>query len=167
MAYHLNAYNALALYNLVQSGAPASLSLLDRRTFFEKRKLLVGGQPMTLKEYKDDVIRNLGDARVHFAITSLLGHEPGLGKLPYRAQVLDQQLDRAARAFFADERHLRVDDAGRRIVLSPLLKACEKDFLRDAPSLAAYAAEFRDAPLPASYSVEFAGDDWTVGWRRR
>ena len=167
VAYHLNAYNALSLYNLLQSGAPASLSLLDRRKFFEKRKLLVGGQPLTLQQYKDDVIRGLGDARALFAVTSLMGHEPGLQRAPYRAQVLDQQLDRAARAFFADPRHLRVDDAGRRIVLSPLLKAYQQDFLRDAASLPAYAAGFRDAGLPEAYSVEFAAEDWNVGWRRR
>src|SRR5690349_21816564 len=47
VAFHLNAYNALVLYNLLQAGLPASLSGTDRKRLFERRKLLVGGQPLS------------------------------------------------------------------------------------------------------------------------
>ena len=162
VAYHVNAYNALALYNLIQSGVPESLSLMDRKRFFERRKLFVGGQLMSLQEYRENVIRNLGEPRMHFALTSLLGSDPRLAKESYRAATLDQQLDRAARSFFAEERNLKVDHASRTIRLSPILSTYAQDFLKVAPSLTAYANRFLDAPLPADYVVEFADFDWTV-----
>ena len=108
VAFHLNAYNALALYNLLQAGLPASPSLLDRKRLFGTRKLLVGGQPLTLDEYRAQ-IRALGEPRVIFAITSHFGHEPRLAREPYRAAVLDAQLDRAARAYSAEERAAESD----------------------------------------------------------
>lgn len=161
VAFHLNAYNALALYNLLQAGVPGSLSVFERLRLFEKRKLLVGGQPLTLQEYRAQ-IRALGEPRVHFAITSQFAHEPRLAREPYRAQGLDAQLDRAARTFFADERHLRVDAARRTLVLSPVLEGAAPDLLLSAPSLAAYAGRYLGKPLPPDYAVEFTAPDWTL-----
>ncbi len=162
IAYHLNAWNALAMYNLLHAGIPQSLGMADRRQFFEKRQLFVGGEPVSLQAYRDEVIRNLGDPRVHFALSSVLAGDPKLSREPFRAGVLDQQLDRAARAFFAEERNLRVDHRRHRITLSPILETYSADFLRAAPSLTAYASAFRDTPLPEGYEVEFADFDWTV-----
>lgn len=107
VAFHVNAYNALALYNLLQAGVPGSLSRSERKRLFETRKLLVGGQPLSLDQYRAQ-IRDLGEPRVDSAITSQFAHEPRLSREPYRAATLDAQLDRAARAFVADQR-LRKD----------------------------------------------------------
>lgn len=161
IAFHLNAYNALALYNLLNAGVPGSLGMMERRRLLETRKLLVGGQPLTLSEYREQ-IRALGEPRVHFALTRVLAGDPRLSRDPYRAAVLDPQLDRAARTFFAEPRNLRVDGERRRIELSPLLRDYEADFLKQAPSLRAYADAFTDTPLPAGYDIEFADFDWTV-----
>lgn len=158
VAYHVNAYNALVLYNLLTSGVPESL---DRREFFERRRLFVGNQPVTLREYRER-IRQLGDPRLHFALTDHLGTDPALAREPYRAGTLDAQLNRAARAFLADPRHVRVDDAERTVTLAPLLQRYEADFRVAAPSLTAYVNPLRDRPVPAGYAVEFMDTDWTV-----
>lgn len=163
IAFHLNAYNALAIYNLLAAGVPGSLGVMERRQLLEKRKLLVGGQPLTLSEYREQ-IRALGEPRVHFALTRVLAGDPRLARDPYRAAVLDSQLDRAARAFFAEPRNLRVDGERRRIELSPLLRDYAPDFLRGARSLTEYADAFTDTPLPQGYAIEFADFSWDV-WR--
>jgi hypothetical protein len=103
IAFHLNAYNALSLYSLLQAGVPGSLSRAERKRLFETRKLLVGGQPLSLDQYREQ-IRGLGEPRAEFAITSHFAHEPRLSREPYRAAALEAQLDRAAAAFRADER---------------------------------------------------------------
>ena len=163
VAFHINAHNALAIYLLLQTGVPKSLGALERGQLLEKRKMLVGGQPLTLADYREQ-ISALAEPRVHFALSRVLAGDPRLSRDPYRAQVLDQQLDRAARAFFAEPRNLRVDAGRRRIALSPLLRDHQAEFLRVAPSLPAYANAFTDTPLPPGYEVEFADFDWSV-WR--
>jgi hypothetical protein len=162
LAYHVNAYNALTLYNYLLSGLPRSFSLLERRKFFQTRKLFVGGRPLSLDEYRDQVIRPLGDPRLLLAITRQLRTDPVLAREPYRAATLESQLDRAARAFFADQRNVRVDATGRVVVLAPVLEDYAADILARAPSLVAYANRVRDAPVPADYAVGFADTDWTV-----
>jgi hypothetical protein len=161
-AYHLNAYNALAMYNMTDFGAPPALSAVDRLKFFKNRKLFVAGRPMSLDEYREQIVRGVGDPRVHFALNDMVAGGPRLPREPFRGATLDQQLDREARRFLAEERNLRVDDGRRRIVLSALLREHQKDFLRVSPSLADFIGRFRDAPLPAGYEVEFADFDWAV-----
>ena len=161
-AYHLNAYNALAMYNMIDFGVPQSLSLIDRREFFENRKLFVGGKPMSLGDYRDYIVGGINDPRVHFALNSMVAGDPRLPREPFRGAALDQQLDREARRFFGEARNLRVDHARKRIVMAGLVREHQEDFLRVAPSLAAYAGNFRDAPLPEGYDVEFTDFDWSV-----
>ncbi len=161
VAFHVNAYNALVLYNLLQAGVPPSLSLLERKRMFENRKLLVGGQPLSLTDYREQ-IRALGEPRVHFAITRQVRSDPLLAREPYRAAILDAQLDRAARVFFGDASNVRVDKVRRRVTLSPILTDYAPDFLQAAPSLAAYAGRYLDSPLSAEYAVEFADHDWDL-----
>jgi hypothetical protein len=110
IAYHLNAYNALVLYNLLQAGLPAKLTHGERERLYRTRKLLVGGQPLTLDAYRAQVL-GLGDARLKFAITRHVMSDPPLAREPYRAGALEAQLARAERAFFADERKLEVEPA--------------------------------------------------------
>ena len=162
IAFHINAHNALAIYNLLTAGVPGELGMTERKRLFQFRKLLVGGQPMSLDEYRENVIRPLGEPRLHFAVTRIVAGDPTLAREPYRAATLDQQLDRAARAFLGDTRNLKVDAQRRRITLSPLMQAYAADFLQRASSLVAYADAFVDTPLPPGYEVEFGPFDWSV-----
>ena len=161
-AYHLNAYNALAMYNMLDFGAPASLSLVDRREFLQNRKMFVAGRPLSLSEYREQIVLGINDARVHFALNNMLAGDPRLSRDPFRGATLEQQLDREARRFFGEERNLRVDAGRRRIVMSALVHEHQGDFLRAWPSLMAMAVSFRDAPLPEGYEIEFGEFDWSV-----
>lgn len=162
VAHHLNAYNALAIYNLLDMGAPESLSLLARRAYLDKRKQFIGGQPLSLVEYRERIVRGAGDPRVLFALDSVLGGDPRMPREPFRAATLEAQLDRAARGFFADPRNLAVDARHHTIRFAALMNLHEAEFLRVAPSLPDYASRFLDAPLPRDYAVEFTAFDWTV-----
>ena len=58
LAYYINAYNALAMYNVVDAGIPHSFASWWRRfTFFYARRLQLGGQAISLYHLENDVIR--------------------------------------------------------------------------------------------------------------
>ena len=162
LAFHLNAYNALAMHNVIESGNPTTLAGLKKVDFFYLRKVRVGGQAISLYDYENRVIRALGDARVHFALNCMSVGCPRLPREPFLPESLDTQLDREARRFFNDSRNVDVDDARAAIRLSEILAFYPEDFLARAPSLAAYVNRFRDAPVPAHYRIEFIPYDWTV-----
>lgn len=164
LAYHLNAYNALAMYNVLDSGVPATLAGAHKLGFFVLRRLQVGGTSMSLYAYENDVIRLLGEPRVHFALNCMSVGCPRLPREPFRADQLDGQLDRETRYFFGEPRNVRVDRAMRTLYLSEILDFYSKDFLAQAATLEAYVNRYRAGAerVPEDYTVYFIPYDWTI-----
>ena len=164
LAFHVNAYNALAMYAVLRAGIPERLDPLDRLDLFRLTHVVVGGRELSLRAYKDEVIRPLGDERVHFALNDMAVSSPRLPREPFTAAGLDEELDRAAREFFADPRNVRPDPARRVVRLSGLLDRHRASFPAGAPGLIAYANRHRPrgAALPPDWAVEFLPFDWTL-----
>ncbi len=162
LAYHLNAYNALAMHQVLVFDIPKKLSLLRRLSFFRLTPVRVGGKPISLEDYENTVIRKLGDPRVHAALNCMSESCPRLPRVPFAPGTLQAQLDHAARAFFSDPRNVRVDAAKRSVTLSEILKFFPEDFTAVAPSLIAYVNRFRQQAIPENYQVRFTPYDWTI-----
>jgi hypothetical protein len=159
-AYHLNAYNALAMYAVVQEGIPNALKGYTFARFFLLNTVNVGGQSQSLYAYENKIIRKLGDPRVHFALNCMSVGCPSLPQQPFSADTLDAQLDKEARAFFAAPKHLRVE--GNTVYVSEILKFFTQDFLDVAPSLPAYINRYAPSPVPLDAKVQFIPYDWSI-----
>lgn len=162
LAYHINAYNALAMWNILKAGRPDKLGLWRRFSFFLRDRIKVGGEQMSLYAYENDVIRALGEPRVHFGLNCMARGCPHLPREPFRPDVLEAQLDREARQFFAEERNLRVNHGERKVYVSQILEWFEEDFLIAAPSLTAYINRYAPHPVPEGYALAFIPYDWRV-----
>jgi hypothetical protein len=162
LAYHLNAYNALAMQHVLDSGSPQTLAGFRKLGFFVIDKVTVGGQRLSLSDYENKVIRALGDARLHFGLNCMSVGCPSLPREPFLPATVDAQLDREARLFFDDPRHAWQDDTARVLWLSEILKFYTADFLAEAPSLAAYVNRYRTRPVALDYEVRFIDYDWTI-----
>lgn len=167
LAYHLNAYNALAMHAILDDGIPATLAGLTKVRFFYFKRVQVAGRSISLYAYENDVIRALKEPRVHFALNCMSVGCPRLPREPFDGRRLDAQLDREARFFFNEPRNLRVDDAARTLQVSEILSFYTADFLAAAPTLAAYINRYRSASVPADYAVQFIAYDWTVNRQPR
>lgn len=166
LAYHLNAYNALAMHAILDDGVPESLAGLKKLSFFVFKHVTVGGQSLSLRAYENDVIRPLGEPRVHFALNCMAVGCPRLPRQPFSAEQLEAQLEQETRYFFSEARNVRVDETARTVYLSEILDFYSKDFLSSAESLPAYVNRYRITPVPEGYSVKFIPYDWTVNRRR-
>ncbi len=162
LAFLINSYNALAMHHVLAFGIPTRLTLLGRARFFKFSNETVGGQRISLYDYENDVIRPIGDARVHFALNCMSVSCPRLQRQPFTAASLDAELDAAARSFFAEPRNVTVDDARRVLNLSAIMDFYTADFLRHAPSLAVYVNRYRATPVPPDDTVRFFDYDWTI-----
>lgn len=162
LAYHLNAYNALAMYAVIESGIPESNAGFGKVRFFFLRRVRVGGERMSLHAYENDIIRALGEPRIHFTLNCMSVGCPRLPREPFEAAKLEQQLEREAKLFFNEERNLLVDEATKTVWLSEILDFYPSDFLAVAPSLIAYANRYRPTPIPADYAVKFIPYDWAI-----
>lgn len=162
LAHLINSYNALAMYNVVASGIPPTHAGLAKVEFFVLRKLAVGGEPISLYDYENRIIRPLGEPRVHFALNCMAVSCPRLPRAPFSAGRLGEDLERETRLFLAEPRNLRVDAAKRTVHLSEIFAFYPEDFLREAPSLLAWVNRYLAEPIPENYRVQLIPYDWTV-----
>jgi Protein of unknown function, DUF547 len=167
LAHMINAYNALSMANVIDSGLPESHAGFAKLRFFVLRKQVIGGQTLSLYAFENDVIRPftraIGEPRVHFALNCSARACPALPRQPFRAATLDAELTRETVAFFARPENLRVDAAAREIWLSELLNFYPEDFVpAHGASLTDYVNRTLGLSLPLDYAVRFTPYDWTV-----
>jgi len=167
LAFYINSYNALAMYGVVDAGVPESLGGVMKFRFFYLRTFTVGGKSISLYNLENDIIRPLGEERVHFALDCMVVSCPRLPRMAFSADALDRQLDAAARGFIAEPRNVRVDPGKREVWLSAIFDFYTNDFLAHGPSLTNYVNNYRAEQIPSDFKVRFLDYDWTVNDRGR
>jgi Protein of unknown function, DUF547 len=168
LAHMINAYNALSMAGVIDSGLPAShAGFFAKLRFFVLRKQVIGGEALSLYAFENDVIRPftraIGEPRVHFALNCSARACPALPRQPFHAATLDAELARETLAFFARPENLRIDVAAREVWLSELLDFYREDFVpAHGASLIDYVNRTLGLSLPLDYTVRFTPYDWTV-----
>ena len=161
LAYYINAYNALAMYQVVTTPhRPA-----QRVRFFLLTAVVLDGRRTSLYRLENAVIRPPGEARVHFALNCMVRGCPRLPREPFDPARLDAQLEREAQRFFNESRNVQVDPPLRVVRVNSILRFYREDFEAQAPSLVAYANRYREEPIPEEYSVRFIPYDWILHQR--
>ena len=102
------------------------------------------------------------DPRVHFALNCMVKGCPRLPREPFEASRLDAQLDAAARLFFSEARNVELRPEKKVVRFSEILRFYPKDFLARAPTLIAYANQYRVEKIPTDWKVEFIPYDWKL-----
>ena len=160
------------MFNVLESGIPATHAGFNKVIFFVLRKLEIGGERMSLRAFENEVIRpyarSRNEPRIHFALNCSALSCPALPRTPFTAAELDVQLERETRAFFAKPENFRVELDSSTVWLSELLDFYPEDFVpRPAASLLDYANRYAAHPSPPGLKVRFTPYDWTVANSRR
>lgn len=165
LAELLNQYNALAMYGVVKTGEREGFTTFFKRLgFFKLTEFRMGGREISLYDLENDVVRPMGDPRVHTALNCMSTGCPRLPQKPYTAAGLDRELDAGAREFFNKTKYVQVDASRRVARLSEILKFFTGDFVnsKQATSLIAYVNRYRRDKIPEDYAVEFIPYDWAL-----
>jgi hypothetical protein len=145
IAFWINAYNAFTLQAIVDHYPIQGswLSLLPRNSIrqidgvWTRLRWRAAGRDTTLDEIEHQTLRKvLVEPRIHFAVNCASKSCPPLRHEPYRAAVLDAQLDDAARRYLAGPYGLQV--SGTTLRVSSIFKWYGEDFV----------AGYRDAGPP-------------------
>lgn len=163
LAYYLNSYNALSMYNVILRDIPKDNgSFFKRFGFFYLTKFSIGGEYQSLYAYENDVIRKLDDPRVHVALNCMAMSCPRLPQVPFEPKTLQTQLNAQAIEFYNEERNVQVDKVNKTVRFSEILSFFTEDFLKKSPSLVAYVNQYRKEKIPEDYRVDFIPYDWTI-----
>jgi hypothetical protein len=167
-AFYINAYNAMAI-GIVLDRYPVK-SIRDVDGAFQKLRRKIAGQELSLDDIENR-LRELEDARIHFAIVCVSESCPPLAGKAYRAQTVSATLERQGRAFVNDPDRNRIERAKGSIVLSRIFDWNRKEFERDAGSVAKFVARYVDDRETASWLAstsqppQFLDYDWSLNQR--
>ena len=135
LAYWINAYNAVTIKGILREYPTTSIRNHTPKLWgyhiWKNLKLQAGGKPINLNDIEHEVLRKMGDPRVHFAIVCASIGCPRLLNEAYTPEKLEEQLDHNARHFFAQSQNFRIDTPANTVHLSAILKWFATDFGSD------------------------------------
>jgi hypothetical protein len=131
LSFWINAYNVFAI-DLVARNLPIE-SIRDIGSFlrpvWKHEAGRIQGRAYTLDEIEHQILRPLGEPRIHAAIVCASVSCPSLARTPYRASELDAQLDAALAAWLANPRKgSRLDPSAGVLRLSSIFDWFAEDF---------------------------------------
>ncbi|WP_404309473.1 DUF547 domain-containing protein [Neorhodopirellula lusitana] len=105
LAFWINAYNALTVHGILREYPTTSIRNHTARVFgyniWDDLLLTVGGKSYSLNQMEHEVLRKMGEPRIHFAIVCASRSCPRLLAEAYTAEKLDAQLTANSKVFFA------------------------------------------------------------------
>ena len=157
-AFYLNAYNAWILHEALAKYPTASVK--DALfTFFIAKKITVAGQQTSFKALEDNVIRKLGEPRVHFALNCASRSCPPLNREAFTGPKLEEQFEKLAKGYVNSERGVKYTAGSKSAELSKIFDWYKDDFKRDGGPLA-FINKRRTTPIPADAKVSYQEYDW-------
>ncbi len=185
LAYWINSYNAWVIAMVLRDypidsvlDAPNPVAWIDRRAgFFFLRRVLLGGDRMSLYTLENGVVRaRFDEPRIHFALNCASRGCPRLPPEAFTGPRLRLQLARETARFLAEERNVSVDSESRVVRLSMIFRWYESDFTgwmeRHRPDAQATLLAWIVDQAPAEVAervaacvgcdVEFVPYDWSL-----
>ena len=157
IAFYLNAYNATILGEALKKYPTKSVK--DTLfTFFTMKRITVAGEKMSFNHLEKNIIRPLGEPRIHFALNCASRSCPPLRPEPYAGAQLDTQLDEQTRGFVSSERGVKF--AGGTAQLSKIFDWYEEDFGGESGVLAFLKKNRKETPEVKS--VSYQDYDWSL-----
>ena len=172
LAYWINAYNALTVQGILDVYPTSSIrnhtAKLIGYNIWDDLLLPVGNQKYSLNQMEHEILRKLGEPRIHFAIVCASIGCPRLLNEAYTPEKLEAQLAENTRDFFARKKNLQVDLAGRKVRVSSILDWFGEDFgPTPQKALASLAQYMPDEPAKdligrEDFSVSYLDYDWSL-----
>jgi YHS domain-containing protein len=163
LAFWINAYNALTVHGILEVYPTSSIRNHTAKVLgyniWKDLLLPVGDKKYSLDAIEHQVLRKLGEPRIHFAIVCASIGCPRLRNEAYTPAKFEAQLADNTRDFFGRQRNLQVDSANRRVQVSSILDWFGKDF---APTPQKALATLADYMPDEATKRLVAGEDFSV-----
>lgn len=174
MAFWINAYNVMAIHVVLENYPVDSIRDVGSwlRPVWKRDAGVVAGQMRTLDEIEHEILRSMGDARIHAAVVCASVSCPPLRAEAYTGEDLDEQLDHQMRRWLANpEIGLTIEREGQQARVSSIFKWFSEDFEAEAGSVRAYIepylTEQQRALLRPDARIRYLDYDWTLNDAKR
>ena len=172
LAFWINAYNSLTVQGILKVYPTSSIrnhtAKIVGYNIWDDLLLPVAGTNYSLNRIEHEVLRPLGEPRIHFAIVCASIGCPRLLDEAYTPEKLDSQLAGNTRDFFARQGNFQADPAGRTVRVSSILDWFSEDFgptpQQGLARLADYMPDETTKGLVTGqdFSVSYLDYDWSL-----
>lgn len=171
LAFWINAYNALTIHGILRVYPTSSIrnhTNMFGYNIWKDLLLPVGEKQYSLEAIEHEVLRKLGEPRIHFAIVCASVGCPRLRNEAYTPERLEEQLAENTRDFFSRRRNFQADFSQRRVRVSSILDWFGEDFgptpQKALQRLATYMPDEKTRRLISSgrFAVTFLEYDWSL-----
>jgi hypothetical protein len=172
LAFWINAYNAVTLHGILREYPTTSIlnhaSKSGGYNIWKDLRLWVEAKTYSLDEIEHDILRKLGEPRIHFALVCASKGCAPLASHAFTATNLEKTLAANARYFFAQPQNFKVNAAAKTVYVSQLLQWFGKDFAPTSQQqilwLRPYLPENLDLAWlnQGDFTVQFLPYDWSL-----
>ena len=157
LAYWMNAYNAFTI-KLIIDNYPTS-SIKDIKDPWDKRFFKLGTKWYNLNEIEHQILRKMGDARIHFGINCASFSCPPLLNGAFTAETVDSKLDFLAHQFINDPlRNVLSED---KIQISKIFQWFGKDFKTNG-SIIDFLNQYSEITVNSNAKKSYVKYNWNL-----
>jgi hypothetical protein len=162
LAYYINAYNAFTV-ELILENYPVK-SIKDIRRPWGQKFIKLGDETLSLNDIEHNILRNMNEPRIHFAINCASVSCPKLYNKAFVADKLEAQLEKVTREFINSAENKISENE---LQLSNIFKWYENDYLIDGiRSLAHYVSQYTDVKINPNAKVSFLDYNWDLNEKK-
>lgn len=158
LAFWINAYNAMTI-DLILESYPARKGIKNIRNPWKQRRWKVGETVYNLDTIEHDILREMNEPRIHFAINCASFSCPPLLNEAFTSEKLEQQLAKVTKAFITDsKRNTITKDA---LEISKIFKWFTKDFTKNG-SLIDFLNQYSTIKISQDADIDYKDYDWSL-----
>lgn len=157
LAYWMNAYNAMTVDLIVRNLPIESIKDIDKP--WNQRLWKLGDKWYNLDEIEHQILRKMGDARIHFGINCASFSCPPLLNSAFTSENVERQLDGVARTFVNDTKRNQISE--NTIKISKIFSWFAKDFKSDG-SLIDFLNRYSETTISSKARKSYMDYNWTL-----
>ncbi|MBP6310914.1 MAG: DUF547 domain-containing protein [Flavobacteriales bacterium] len=166
LAYYINLYNAQTVKLIVDNYPVESIRDLEPKvsipgvnSVWHATKFMVGDKELSLNDVEHEILRKMGDPRIHFAINCASISCPPLRNEAYTADKLEQQLADQAKTFINSDRYNKITASAAD--LSAIFDWFGGDFTKEG-TLVQYLNKYSTTKIDQNAKVTYLDYDWKL-----
>jgi hypothetical protein len=170
LAFWINAYNAFTLKIIIDNYPVESITDLHTggkvigfllgKTVWDKEFITINDAGYSLNYIEHDILRKMGEPRIHFAIVCASISCPQLLNEAFEANKIESQLDKQTKLFINDSMRNSFNLKNREAHISKIFDWFDEDFGDSDENVLKFIADY----LPAELKIDITNniDDWDV-----
>ena len=157
LSFYINLYNANTIKLIIENYPTKSIK--DIKNPWSKKRIKIGNKTYSLSNIENDILRNMDEPRIHFAINCASKSCPKLMNIAYTTENIETLLEQATKAFINDSEKNKISKDN--IQISKIFDWYKKDFTKNC-ILLDYINHYSQVKVDSNTKITYLEYDWSL-----